>query len=645
MAAATPAQAAGAPDARAVLKEYFGYDSFRPNQEDIVDALIGGRDVIAVMPTGAGKSVCYQVPALCLAARARERGAAAFTLVISPLISLMADQVRSLNAAGIGAAFVNSSISAFEQSAALEGAARGDYVLLYVAPERLATPQFASFCAEHPPAMVAVDEAHCISQWGQDFRPSYTRISDFVESLPVRPVLGAFTATATKAVRADIEQALKLRDPLRKTASFDRPNLHFEVRRATSGGAKGKDAQLLGICRAHAGQSGIVYCTSRRAVEEVCAELQDEGFAATRYHAGLGDAERAANQDDFVYDRAQIIVATNAFGMGIDKSNVSFVVHYNMPLDLESYYQEAGRAGRDGEPADCILLYAPKDVRTCEFLLNRGFDEAPDLDGDLREKLRARANERLKMMTFYSTTTDCLRRFILNYFDEEAPAFCGNCGNCETNFTTQDVTLEAQKIISCVARLAQRDRRVGRSTIVDILRGSKAERIVGAGYDRLSTYGIMADDSTKHVRAVLDGLVEKGILGVEVVGGGKYTVVTFTQEAADFLRAHQSFALKLPKPAVVRTRAGVEAPASGRAGAGTEAPPDPTLFAKLKELRAELATEAEIPAYMVFSNHTLHDMCRLKPRTHEQFLQVSGVGAAKDERWGDAFLEAINQQD
>lgn len=631
MAAKTASDASDAFELRAVLKRCFGYDSFRPNQEQIVDALLDGRDVLAVMPTGAGKSVCYQVPALCLAERAKAQGQVGFTLVVSPLISLMADQVRSLNAAGISAAFVNSSLSSAEQNAALEGAAQGACVLLYVAPERLETPQFARFCAACPPAMVAVDEAHCISQWGQDFRPSYTHISDFVEGLPVRPVLCAFTATATKAVRADIAHALNLHDPLRVTASFDRPNLHFAVRRATSSGAKGKDAQLMNICREHAGQSGIVYCTSRRAVEQVCDKLQDEGFSATRYHAGLTPEERAANQDDFVYDRVQIIVATNAFGMGIDKSNVSFVVHYNMPLDLESYYQEAGRAGRDGEPADCTLLYAPKDVHTCEFLLNNSFDDATDLDASLREKLRARAKDRLKMMTFYSTTTDCLRQFILRYFDESAPGFCGNCSNCETNFVPQDVTLEANKIISCVARLGQRGRCVGRSTIVDILRGSKAEKMHTEGYDSLSTYGIMADDSTKHVREVLDGLVEKGILDI---GQSKYPVVVFTQKAADFLHQKEDFELMLPQP---------KAPAAARAGAGTEASPDPALFAKLKELRAELAAQANIPAYMVFSNHTLHEMCRKKPRTHEDFLQVSGVGAAKDERWGDAFLEAINE--
>ena len=631
MAAKTASDASDAFEPRAVLRRCFGYDSFRPNQEQIVDALLDGRDVLAVMPTGAGKSVCYQVPALCLAERAKAQGQVGFTLVVSPLISLMADQVRSLNAAGISAAFVNSSLSSAEQNAALQGVAQGAYVLLYVAPERLETPQFARFCAACPPAMVAVDEAHCISQWGQDFRPSYTHISAFVESLPVRPVLCAFTATATEAVRADIAHALDLRDPLRVTASFDRPNLHFAVRRAASRGAKGKDAQLMNICREHAGQSGIVYCTSRRAVEQVCDKLQDEGFSATRYHAGLTPEERAANQDDFVYDRVQIIVATNAFGMGIDKSNVSFVVHYNMPLDLESYYQEAGRAGRDGEPADCTLLYAPRDVHTCEFLLNNSFNDATDLDASLRERLRTRAEDRLKMMTFYSTTTDCLRQFILRYFDESAPGFCGNCSNCETNFVPQDVTLEANKIISCVARLGQRGRCVGRSTIVDILRGSKAEKMHTEGYDNLSTYGIMADDSTKHVREVLDGLVERGILDIDQA---KYPVVVFTQKAADFLHQKEDFKLMLPQP---------KAPAAARAGAGTEAPCDPVLFAKLKELRAELAAQANIPAYMVFSNHTLHEMCRKKPRTHEEFLELSGVGEVKDERWGEAFLEAINE--
>lgn len=464
MAAKTASDASDAFELRAVLKRCFGYDSFRPNQEQIVDALLDGRDVLAVMPTGAGKSVCYQVPALCLAERAKAQGQVGFTLVVSPLISLMADQVRSLNAAGISAAFVNSSLSSAEQNAALEGAAQGACVLLYVAPERLETPQFARFCAACPPAMVAVDEAHCISQWGQDFRPSYTHISDFVEGLPVRPVLCAFTATATKAVRADIAHALNLHDPLRVTASFDRPNLHFAVRRATSSGAKGKDAQLMNICREHAGQSGIVYCTSRRAVEQVCDKLQDEGFSATRYHAGLTPEERAANQDDFVYDRVQIIVATNAFGMGIDKSNVSFVVHYNMPLDLESYYQEAGRAGRDGEPARCILLYSGTDVRTIRFFIDKEREADNGLPADVKAEAARKAEERLKYMTFYSTTPRCLRGFMLQYFGEAAPAKCGNCSNClmaeEAARQMEQRAAEAkQRAAASARRLAEKPRR------------------------------------------------------------------------------------------------------------------------------------------------------------------------------------------
>lgn len=464
MAAKTASDASDAFEPRAVLRRCFGYDSFRPNQEQIVDALLDGRDVLAVMPTGAGKSVCYQVPALCLAERAKAQGQVGFSLVVSPLISLMADQARSLNAAGISAAFVNSSLSSAEQNAALQGVAQGAYVLLYVAPERLEIPQFARFCAACPPAMVAVDEAHCISQWGQDFRPSYTHISAFVESLPVRPVLCAFTATATEAVRADIAHALDLRDPLRVTASFDRPNLHFAVRRAASRGAKGKDAHLMNICREHAGQSGIVYCTSRRAVEQVCDKLQDEGFSATRYHAGLTPEERAANQDDFVYDRVQIIVATNAFGMGIDKSNVSFVVHYNMPLDLESYYQEAGRAGRDGEPARCILLYSGTDVRTIRFFIDKEREADNGLPADVKAEAARKAEERLKYMTFYSTTPRCLRGFMLQYFGEAAPAKCGNCSNClmaeEAARQMEQRAAEAkQRAAASTRRLAEKPRR------------------------------------------------------------------------------------------------------------------------------------------------------------------------------------------
>ena len=598
------------------LQAYFGYQEFRENQRGIVDAVLGGRDVLAVMPTGAGKSLCYQVPALCMDG---------LTLVVSPLISLMKDQVQALRQAGVAAEFLNSSLSPSDREEVLQLSQSGAVKLLYVSPERLETSDFLRFCQAMPPSLIAVDEAHCISQWGQDFRPSYTAIRGFVESLPVRPPLAAFTATATQAVRDDIATSLALRDPYTVVASFDRPNLHFEVRRP-----KDKDAELLRICRDHAGACGIVYCSSRNAVEEVCDYLQENGVSATRYHAGLGTAERRRNQDDFVFDRASVIVATNAFGMGIDKSNVGFVVHYNLPLDLESYYQEAGRAGRDGEPADCVLLYAPRDVRTCEFLARRGIAESEVDDPQVRAMLEERAGQRLRQMTFYATTTDCLRGFILRYFGENAPGYCGNCGNCETEFEERDVSLDAQKIVSCVYRVRQTGRSVGRSTIVDILRGSKAEKILNWGFDQLSTYGLMEGSSTKHVRFVLDSLIERGVLATS---GGDYPTVAFTNESGLFLREKRPFVIKVPKER--------EKPAPEKKSAKGTVPVDEGLFGALKALRLRLAEDQGVPAYVVFSNAALTDMCAKRPATHEEFLQVSGVGAKKDELYGDAFLQAI----
>ncbi|MDO4400322.1 MAG: DNA helicase RecQ [Coriobacteriia bacterium] len=619
-----------------ILKRYFGYDGFRPNQGQIVDAILDGRDVLAIMPTGAGKSICYQVPALAMGG---------WTLVVSPLISLMKDQVNALEQAGVAAGFVNSTLSAVQQREVLKAVEAGVVTLLYVAPERLDAPEFEDLCRRTPPALVAVDEAHCISRWGQDFRPSYMGISDFIEALPTRPVVAAFTATATKRVREDIAGALELRNPLVVVASFDRPNLHFEVRRPQGSGARGKDAMLRAICRKREGQSGIVYCTSRKSVELVCDMLNEEGFSATRYHAGLSAGERKANQDDFVFDRKRIMVATNAFGMGIDKSNVSFIVHYNLPLDVESYYQEAGRAGRDGEPADCILLYAPKDVRTCEFLLNAGLQEAPGIDGPTRRELLDRAMDRLKRMTFYATTTDCLRGYLLKYFDEVAPGYCGHCGNCETQFEEQDVTVEAQKILSCVYRLAQRDRIAGRAMIVDILRGSKNARVLENDYDTLSTYGIMADVSARRIRFILDVLVERGLLFVDA---GKYPTVRFTQQAGEFLRKRETLTVKVPKE-TEREKREREFARAGQPDAQTAAetpadlPVDEALFQRLKELRARLASEAGVPAYIIFHDRTLRVMAQRKPQTEEQLLDIPGVGERKAAQYGPAFLAAIKQ--
>ena len=608
---------------REVLKRYFGYDGFRPNQQQVVDAILQGRDVLAVMPTGAGKSICYQVPAMCLMG---------YTLVVSPLISLMKDQVNALDAAGVPAGCINSSVSAAGRREAVQGVMDGSVKLLYVSPERLETEEFRDLCANFPPQMIAIDEAHCISQWGHDFRPSYTRLRRFIESLPQRPPVCAFTATATERVRQDILEQLALRDPFTVVASFDRPNLRFSVIRPRE---RDKDKRLLELLEKHSGESGIIYCSTRKAVEAVYDLLCEKGVSAARYHAALPQAERRASQEDFIYDRASVIVATNAFGMGIDKSDVRFVIHYNMPLDLEEYYQEAGRAGRDGEPAECVLLYTPKDVKTAEFMVIRSKDEA-DLDADTRYEQVQRAQDRLRQMTFYSTTSDCLRGFILKYFGETAPGYCGACGNCETEFEDRDVTEDAQKIISCVYRLQQRGRQLGRAAIVDILRGSKTERITQNGFDTLSTYGLLADESKTHVRFVMEELINREILGVT---HGQYPQVVFTQSSGEFLRNGEPFVIKVPKE---KPKQGLvkDKRKNGRWVYGDE-PVDKDLFQKLREARAHRAAMLGYPAYVVFNDATLADMCRRMPVTREELLEVSGVGEAKAARYGEEFMDII----
>ena len=611
---------------REALKTFFGYDTFRPNQEQVVEAIMAGRDVLAVMPTGAGKSICFQTPALCLPG---------YTLVLSPLISLMADQVQALRQSGVAASCLNSASLPQERREALHQAASGACKLLYAAPERLQNEEFRAFCQAHPPALAAIDEAHCVSQWGHNFRPDYVAIAPFLDALPVRPPVAAFTATATQAVQEDIVQLLALRNPYCQLASFDRPNLSFAVQRPPN--RQSKREALLSLCRKHAGQCGIVYCQTRKAVDEVCDFLTGQGLATARYHAGLSLAERRMSQEDFVYDRKLVMVATNAFGMGIDKSNVSFVIHYNMPLDLEGYYQEAGRAGRDGEAADCVLLYSPKDRVTAEFLIDAGFADQPNLDPALKEVLRDRALDRLKQMTFYATTTHCLRHFILDYFGENAPLFCGHCGNCTSTFVEEDATLEAQKIISCVYRLQERNRVVGRSTIVAILRGSKDQKILNSGFDTLSTYAIMAESSTHRVRSILDALIDAGLLQAS---SGPYPVVEFCERSMSFLRNRERFVVKLPKdPEPPREKRGKGrrqssfAPDAAQTGG--------VLFTRLKELRTQIAAEMGIPAYMVFNNATLHAMCVKMPRTRWELLDVPGVGEVKAERFGARFLEVI----
>ena len=452
----------------AVLRQYFGHTAFRPGQERLVTGILAGYDALGIMPTGGGKSVCYQVPAMLLPG---------LTLVISPLISLMKDQVAALEAAGVDAAFLNSSQDLEESRAVWSALRREKLRLLYVAPERLENPRFLELVSSLDISLVAVDEAHCISQWGQDFRPSYLRIADFVAGLPCRPVLAAFTATATAKVQEDIVEQLSLRDPVRVVTGFDRPNLFFDVRRP-----KNKLTSLMAMLSERRGKSGIVYCATRAGVERVCQSLLDFGISATRYHAGLSEEERRQNQDDFRFDRRPVMVATNAFGMGIDKSNVSFVIHYNMPKNLESYYQEAGRAGRDGEPADCILLYGAGDVVTAKMLIE---SSTGSQDDESREVLQRRDLDRLDVMTGYCKTTDCLRGYLLDYFGQPHADACGNCGNCQGVFTETDVTIPAQMVLSCIKRVKDKlGYYVGASLVQQVLRGSHGPRIRDLGLDR-----------------------------------------------------------------------------------------------------------------------------------------------------------------
>ncbi len=517
--------------AQDILKQYFGYDSFRPGQDELVRAILSGRDTLGIMPTGAGKSICYQVPAMLFPG---------LTLVISPLISLMKDQVGALVEAGVPAACINSAMSAEEFRDALYFAGRGQYKLLYVAPERLTAPSFLEFAKRVPISMVTVDEAHCISQWGQDFRPSYLKILDFLAELPERPLVSAFTATATAEVRDDIVQALGLHEPFIKTTGFDRPNLYFAVEQPTSKGMK-----LLQLLNERKDKSGIVYCSTRKNVEEICDLLLSRGLPATRYHAGLDPDERRENQDDFLYDRKTIMVATNAFGMGIDKSNVSFVIHYNMPKNMESYYQEAGRAGRDGQPADCILLYSGQDVRMAEFLIERSHEaEDETIDEATRQQLIARDRERLKQMTFYCTTTECLRHYILRYFGENSPLSCGHCSSCDTNFEEVDATMDARKILSCVYRLDERGRAFGKTVVSAILTGSKNEKITQFHLDTLSTYNIMPDSTAVYVRRLIDMLLERGYL---IADPDRMNVLVLARTGNALMRGRGEFRVKLPK--------------------------------------------------------------------------------------------------
>ena len=595
-------------DKLSVLKDYFGHDSFRDGQEQIVDALLDGRDALCIMPTGAGKSMCYQIPALLFDG---------VTIVVSPLISLMKDQVGSLVQSGVPAAYINSSLSYPQFLRVLSNVEHGKYKIIYVAPERLLTDGFLDTCKKIKISMVAVDEAHCVSQWGQDFRPSYLKIISFVESLANRPIVGAFTATATNDVKEDIKKILRLENPFEITTGFDRPNLFFGVIKSSS-----KDEKLIDLIRERGDRSGIVYCATRKNVEAVCELLCDNGFSAARYHAGLDEYERRKNQEDFVFDRKNIMVATNAFGMGIDKSNVTYVIHYNMPKNIESYYQEAGRAGRDGGEADCILLYSPKDVRLNRFMIenSEGNDE---LTIEENEQIRERDFERLKYMTFYSTTNDCLRGFILRYFGGEKKAYCGKCSNCLSVHKLVDVTIDAQKIMSCIARTGQR---YGKPVICDVLKGSKSEKILKAELNNQSTYGIMKEVTARHIFGTIDFLAEKEYISAD----NETEVLKLLPKSRDVLFGRERLVMKKVENSekVVKTHR-------------PEVPVNSDLLDALKALRKGIASKKSVPAYVIFTDATLIDMCKKCPETPDEMLEVSGVGRTKLEKFGKQFLEEI----
>lgn len=595
-------------DKLSVLKDYFGHDSFRDGQEQIVDALLDGRDALCIMPTGAGKSMCYQIPALLFDG---------VTIVVSPLISLMKDQVGSLVQSGVPAAYINSSLSYPQFLRVLSNTEHGKYKIIYVAPERLLTDGFLDTCKKIKISMVAVDEAHCVSQWGQDFRPSYLKIVSFIKSLENRPIVGAFTATATNDVKEDIKKILRLENPFEITTGFDRPNLFFGVIKSSS-----KDEKLIDLIRERGDRSGIVYCATRKNVESVCELLCDNGFSATRYHAGLDEYERRKNQEDFVFDRKNIMVATNAFGMGIDKSNVTYVIHYNMPKNIESYYQEAGRAGRDGGEADCILLYSPKDVRLNRFMIenSEGNDE---LTIEENEQIRERDFERLKHMTFYSTTNDCLRGFILRYFGGDKKAYCGKCSNCLSVHKLVDVTIDAQKIMSCIARTGQR---YGKTVICDVLKGSKSEKILKAELNSQSTYGIMKEVTARHIFGTIYFLAEKEYISAD----NETEALKLLPKSRDVLFGRERLVMKKVENSekVVKTHR-------------PEVPVNSELLDALKALRKSIASKKSVPAYVIFTDATLIDMCKKCPETPDEMLEVSGVGRTKLEKFGKEFLEVI----
>ena len=602
-----------------LLERCYGYREFRPGQETLIDGALSGRDVFGIMPTGGGKSVCYQVPALLMGG---------ITLVVSPLISLMRDQVMALKTMGVPAAYINSTLTGDQMRLVYRNLLAGKYKIVYVAPERLDYGGFSDIVSRLDVSFVAVDEAHCISQWGQDFRPSYLRITDFINELPRRPVVGAFTATATAQVREDIVRLLGLQDPVQITTGFDRPNLYFDVRQPSD-----KDSELLQILSTRRNKCGIVYCATRKNVERICELLLDNGYAATRYHAGLEEQERTENQEEFLYDRKTVMVATNAFGMGIDKSNVSYVLHYNMPKSIEAYYQEAGRAGRDGGEAECVLLFSEGDVRTAKFLINNGA-ENDELDPEQREIVREQDLVRLGHMVGYCRSKDCLRGYILGYFGQKHTEACGNCGTCQKEFVPTDITREAQMILSCVKRIQDKlGYSVGTTMVAKVLQGSKEKPLLEKGLHEISTYGLMKDLGRSSIREMIQHLEKEGYLATDE----EYETLVLPRKAGEILFHGQTVTMLVRKEEELVPSPKAKNSDVKLSGAAAE------LYEELRILRADIAKDENVPAYVVFSNATLADMAKKMPKNTTEFRRVSGVGEMKAQWYGAKFLNRIRE--
>ena len=593
-----------------VLKDVFGYSSFRDGQEEIIDNILAGRDVFGIMPTGGGKSICFQVPALMLDG---------ITLVVSPLISLMKDQVATLVQSGVRAAYLNSSLTFRQYNKALENAYNGVYKIIYVAPERLCTDDFLRFANTVNISMVTVDEAHCVSQWGQDFRPGYLKISQFLNSLNKRPRVNAFTATATDRVKKDIIKLLELKKPYMVKTDFDRPNLYFGVETP-----KSKKKAVLDFVAEHEDSCGVIYCLSRKNVEEICELLCVNGFNATRYHAGLEAEERKQNQEDFIYDRKNIIVATNAFGMGIDKGDVRYVLHYNMPASMEAYYQEAGRAGRDGDKSECVLFYSPQDVRVQQFLIDQD-SENEELTEEEQKIVKERQREKLKEMTVYATTDDCLRAYMLRYFGEKAKGNCDNCSNCKGEYNTYDVTRIARSVIRCINDL---DERYGTTAVCEVLTGLETDRVIRNGLDDEISFGLLYDVEISEIRNVINYLIREDYI---TQTDGKYPILTLNHKAREFMKKDVKVHVKVRKKGNVKPKFVREKSADGN------------LFELLRQCRMKIAQQKGVPAFMIFTDVTLRDMTVKQPTTEKEFLAVSGVGSAKMKAYGKEFINVIKQ--